>query len=131
MEFACRFGIGTRSWESPEIKALQDAARAYAGAPSHTQGVKRAFDVLRERGLYGQNGKYVGHHINGKACHQADAGNVNNIELIERADHAFCHGGDYRQCSSGETLKSFDEIADDLKREAGFDRLADCPTFNY
>ncbi|XOB99510.1 carboxypeptidase regulatory-like domain-containing protein [Deinococcota bacterium DY0809b] len=132
MEFVCRFGIGTRSWESPEIKALQDAARAYAGAPSHTQGVKRAFDVLRERGLYGQNGKYVGHHINGKACHQADAGNVNNIELIERADHAFCHGGDYRQCSSGETLKSFDEIADILKGYAnGVDRIADCPTFNY
>ncbi|WP_456445679.1 hypothetical protein, partial [Oceanithermus sp.] len=48
----------------------------------------------------------------GNANNVNNADNVNNIELIKRADHAFCHGGDYRQCSSGETLKSFDEIAD-------------------
>ncbi len=67
------------------------------------------------------------------ACQQADAGNVNNIELIERDGHMdICHGGDFRQCSSGETLKPFDEIAEILKEKAsGFDDIANCPTFNF
>jgi len=74
----------------------------------------------------------VGHHINSKACFEAEAGNANNIELIKRGDHQYCHGGDYRQCSKGDTLKSFDEIADQLKQEAdGFDDIANCPTFPY
>ena len=54
------------------------------------------------------------------------------LELIERADHLFCHGGDFRQCSTGETLKPFDEIAQQLKQDAGgFDDIANCPTFNF
>jgi len=34
-------------------------------------------------------------------------------------------------CSKGDTLKSFDEIADDLKEKVGFDDIANCPTFPY
>ena len=57
---------------------------------------------------------------------------VNNIELIERDGHMdICHGGDFRQCSSGETLKPFDEIADYLRGKVGFDKIAECPTFNF
>ena len=131
IELVCRFKRGTRKWSADDIEAFIEAARAYRAAPNHTQGVKKAFEVLRREGLYGRNGRYVGHHINGKACHEAEAGNVNNIELIRSADHLFCHGGDYRQCSKGDTLKSFDEIADELKRKAGFDDIANCPTFNF
>jgi len=132
IELVCRFGAGTRTWSAPEIQAFKDAARAYRTASSHTQGVKQVLNVLRDRGLYGRNGKYTGHHINGKACHQADAGNVNNIELIERDGHMdICHGGDFRQCSSGETLKPFDEIADYLRSVSGRDDINICPTFNF
>ncbi len=131
IELVCRFRKGTRSWDTKDIQAFIEAAKAYRASPNHTRGVRNALNVLRKRGLYGRNGRYVGHHINGKACHEAEAGNVNNIELIKREDHLFCHGGDYRQCSKGDTLKSFDEIADYLRNEVGFDKIAECPTFNF
>ncbi len=95
------------------------------------RSVRGVFKVFRASGLYGRNGRYVGHHINSKACFEAEAGNANNIELIKREDHQYRHGGDYRQCSKGDTLKSFDEIAKDLKKKVGSDDIANCPTFPY
>ena len=54
------------------------------------------------------------------------------MKRVESADPRFCHGHDYRQCSKGDTLKSFDEIAQQLKQEAGgFDDIANCPIFNF
>ena len=53
------------------------------------------------------------------------------MKCVESAEPLFSHGGDYRQCSKGDTLKSFDEIADELKRKAGFEDIANCPIFNF
>ena len=111
---------------------MKKARTCASVTPASPRGARGVFIVFRESGLYGRNGRYVGHHINSKACFEAEAGNANNIELIKRGDHQYCHGGDYRQCSKGDTLKSFDEIADQLKQEAdGFDDIANCPTFPY
>ncbi len=67
-------GYGTRNWTNAELKELKETGKVKG---------------------------YQGHHINNVKDHPLMAGDPNNIEFLNKAEHLDAHGGNYKNMTEG------------------------------